>query len=67
MKRRSLKEVIMQRDGISEQAADELIKGCRDAMIERITDPATCDEMPYDILQEWFGLEPDYLDDIIKL
>jgi hypothetical protein len=67
MKRKSLKEVIMERDCLSEDAADELIEACRAEIMERIADPATCDEMPYDILQEYFGLEPDYLDDIIEL
>jgi hypothetical protein len=65
--RKSLKEVIMERDCLSEDVADELIEACRAEMMERLADPATMDEMPFDILEEWFGLEPDYLDDIIEL
>ena len=53
----SLKEVLMRRDGISSQEADELIQDA----IDRVE----YGENPEDILHEEFGLEPDYIFDLI--
>lgn len=65
--RKSLKEVIMERDGLSAEEVNKLIEECRTEIMDRLADATTCDEMPFDILEEYFGLEPDYLDDIIEL
>lgn len=56
----SIKEVIMKRDGISEQEADDLISQAKDDFDERLSQG----EMPFGICQEWFGLEPDYIDEL---
>jgi hypothetical protein len=61
MPHESLKQVLMRRDGMSEQEADRLIKACKADLMNRLADG----EMPDDILEEWFGLEPDYLPDIL--
>jgi len=58
---KSLKEVLMERDGMSETEAEELIQEAREDMMERLADG----EMPHDICEEWFGLEPDYIMDLI--
>ena len=59
---KSLKEVLMERDGMSETEAEELIQEAREDMMERLADG----EMPHDICEEWFGLEPDYIMDLIQ-
>ena len=59
----TLKEVLMERDGISETAAIQLIQDAQQDLMERLDDG----EMPDDICQEWFGLEPDFLMELISL
>ena len=54
---KTLKETIMKRDNLSEKEAEEMIKEAK----ERIEDG----EDPEEILHEEFGLEPDYLFDLI--
>lgn len=57
----SIKKVLMERDGMSESEADELIKDAKADMFDRLADG----EMPDDICEEWFGLEPDYIMDLM--
>ena len=59
--RKSLKQTLMDRDEITADEADELIRECRDEMYRRLD----MGEMPDDILEEYFGLEPDWLDELI--
>lgn len=57
----SIKQVLMRRDGISANEADELIAEARADLADRIANG----ELPFDICADWFGLEPDYLDDLM--
>lgn len=59
--RESIKEVLMRRDHISEDEAEDMIEEARGDLMERLENG----EMPEDICEEWFGLEPDYIDDLI--
>ena len=59
----TIKEVLMKRDGMLDYEADDLIDQAREDLIERLEDG----EMPMDICSEWFGLEPDYIDELIPL
>ena len=59
----SIKQVLMHRDNMSEQDALQLIADCKLDLQERLDNG----EYPDDICQEWFGLEPDYLYEIIPL
>lgn len=52
--------ILMRRDGVSETEAREMVKECRDDRDMRIENG----DMPFDILQEYFGLEPDYIFDL---
>ena len=61
MKRKSIKEILMERDGLSEQEAEDLIEEAKEDMFDRLDQG----DMPVDICEEWFGLEPDYLDDLM--
>ena len=58
---KSIKEVIMERDGLTSDEADKLIADATEDMYNRLANG----EMPYNICEEWFGLEPDYLDELI--
>lgn len=53
----SIKDVIMRRDGLSSDDADDLINEAREA-IEGGEDPE-------EVLSEFFGLEPDYIFDLL--
>lgn len=54
----SLKQVLMRRDGLSAGEAQELI--------EEAMDRVDAGEDPEEILYEDFGLEPDYVFDLIR-
>ena len=53
----SLKEVIMKRDVITSKEVDDMIEEARQRILE--------EEDPEEILLEEFGLEPDYIFDLI--
>ena len=58
---KSIKQILMERDGMEAWEADDLIDQAKEDLNERLGD----DELPYDLCSEWFGLEPDYLDELI--
>lgn len=55
---KSLKETIMERDELTSKEADELIEIARQRIYEENDDPE-------EVLHEEFGLEPDYIFDLI--
>jgi len=57
----SIKTVLMRRDGLTEDEAQDCINECLDDLRERIDNG----ESPFDICEEYFGLEPDYLDELL--
>ena len=57
----SIKSVLMKRDNLTEEEADDLINQAREDLNYRLN----CGETPDDICAEWFGLEPDYLPELI--
>ena len=59
--RESIKQVLMRRDEMSEEEAEDLIAEAREDLFQRLDDG----EEPYDICFDWFGLEPDYLDELL--
>ena len=59
----TIKDVLMRRDRMSAEDADDLIMQAKTDLNERLTNA----EMPHDICSEWFGLESDYLFDLIEM
>jgi len=59
----TIKEVLMKRDRISLEDAEDLIQQAKADLYERLEN----NELPMDICEEWFGLEPDYLEELIPL
>jgi hypothetical protein len=57
----SIKEILIRRDGMSEEDAQNLIADARINLAERLGNG----EQPYDICEEWFGLEPDYIMELL--
>lgn len=56
---KSLKATIMERDGIDSDEADDLIAEARACVEEYGEDPE-------EVLEEYFGLEPDYVFDLLE-
>ena len=54
----TLKAVIMRRDGLSEEEADDEIAAAKEAVAEG--------EDPEQVLENYFGLEPDYVFDLLN-
>ena len=55
----SIKKTLMERDGMSAEDADELIAEAREQMQEYLASGDMLEAE--DICMEYFGLEPDYL------
>ncbi len=56
-------EVLMRRDGMSRKEAMALIQAARTDLRKRLEK----NEYPEDICEEWFGLEPDYILDLLPI
>ncbi len=59
----TIKEVIMRRDNMTSEQADELIKEAKKTLHAYLTQ--NDQESAENICEEYFGLEPDYLLDLI--
>ena len=57
----SIKEVLMRRDGMGEEEATELVLEAWEELHRRLE----AGEAVYDICEEYFGLEPDYLEELL--
>jgi hypothetical protein len=57
----SIKEILIRRDGMSPEDADDLINQAKEDLNDRLAEG----EMPDDICEEWFGLEPDYIHELL--
>jgi len=58
--RRTIKQILIERDGMSEREADHLINQAKDDLHNRLNSPSDYDNA-FDICADWFGLEPDYI------
>ncbi len=58
-----LKRTIMRRDEISSSEADNQISSAIDELNDRLSGESDAD--PYSVCEDYFGLEPDYLFDLI--
>jgi hypothetical protein len=61
--RKGIKEVLMERDGISETEAEQLIQEAQEALEDGLFSGDM--DSAENICEEYFGLEPDFLDDLI--
>ena len=58
----TIKEILIRRDEMTSDEADELIADAKEDLYRRLD----LGEMPDDICSEWFGLEPDYLMELME-
>ena len=59
----TIKEILMRRDGMSAEDADDLIMQAYQELHDRLAVGEDAD----DICEEYFGLEPDYLMELLSL
>lgn len=60
---KTIKEILMRRDMLSSKEADALILEASANFWDRLDH----NEDPYNICEEYFGLEADYLDELMAL
>jgi len=65
MARKTLKQVLMDRDGLAEMEAEDQIQEAFNAMHDYLAEDDL--KSAENVCTEYFGLEPDYLDDLINL
>jgi|APSaa5957512622_1039677.scaffolds.fasta_scaffold321058_1 hypothetical protein len=58
-----LKTTIMRTENLTSSEADEMITRARAELYLRLEDSS--EGSAYDICEDWFGLEPDYVMDLI--
>jgi hypothetical protein len=58
-----IKSILIKRDGMTPAEADELIAEAQDQLNEYLA--AGQEDQAYDICAEFFGLEPDYIDELL--
>ncbi|MCP3940262.1 MAG: hypothetical protein GY710_02100 [Desulfobacteraceae bacterium] len=58
-----LKQVLMSRNGFTSEEADEEISLAKEELNELLEDGET--DAAYNICEDMWGLEPDYLEDLI--
>jgi len=59
----SIKDILMRRDNLTSDEAQNLIDEAKEAMNEYLDNNDM--ESAYNVCSEYFGLEPDYLDELI--
>ena len=62
--RETLQQVLIRRDGMTPADAEDLIAGAKDDLDALLQQGGTLEDA-YLLIEDWFGLEPDYLDDLI--
>ena len=55
----SIRDILIKRDGITPESADELIREAQSAFDEYLAEGDQ--ESAYNVCQEFFSLEPDFL------
>jgi len=58
---RTIKEILVNRDGMSDEEADNMIEEALDELRLRLDDGDSID----DFCKEFFGLEPDYMEELM--
>jgi len=63
MPNETIEDILMRRDGMSADEADELIAEAKDALMEHLDSGDML--LAEEVCEEYFGLEPDYLFEIM--
>ncbi len=60
MMKKEIEEILMRRDGINREEARNLIERCQEEINDIIEYEGTLEAVEYAI-EDWLGLEPDYV------
>lgn len=58
----TIKQILMRRDGLTSEQADQAIMEAKEELMLLLDDNDPC---AYDICQDHFGLEPDYIMELL--
>lgn len=58
-----IKSILITRDGMTPEEADQQIAEAKDQLQEYLANDQQ--DLAYDICAEFFGLEPDYIDELL--
>jgi len=61
----TIKAILMRRDDMSSEDADLLIEEAREDLMSRLEHDCDLINLDVEICMEYFGLEPDYIDQLI--
>lgn len=61
-----VKRILMERDGMDAEHAQELVEEAQEEISMAIAEGASIDEVEQ-IIEDYFGLEPDYLMDFLEI
>ena len=64
MMEETILEVLMRRDGLDELSALDMISEAKEDLQDRLNDSDWFGD-PEDICSDWFGLEPDYIMELL--
>ena len=60
----TIKEILMNRDNYSEEEVEKEINAAKVDLEDRIMSPEEYGD-PYDICMDWWGLEADYIEELL--
>ena len=63
MENETIKDILMRRDGMTEEEALDLIQQAKLDLEEGLSN----EKPDYNICEKWFGLEPDYIDELLDM
>lgn len=60
---KTIKQILIERDGMTPEQADLAIQECKEEFYQRIEEG---DMEADNVLMDHFGLEPDYIDELLE-
>ena len=64
MRQNRIVKILMNRDGMSKEEAEEMFLEAQMNFYEMLDEGESFD--PDEFLEDWFSLEPDYLEDLLR-
>lgn len=61
----TIKQILMERDGLSDEEADDLIAEAKQALLDYLDNDDQLSAQ--EVCEEFFGLEPDYLMELMPM
>lgn len=62
----TIEQILMRRDGLDKQEAQDLIDEAKEEVQSIIENGGTLEEVE-DVVRDYFGLEPDYVEEMLSI